>query len=145
MKKIIYTRPDGGVSIINPSPNFLATFQTEQDGLDAIIAKDVPGDASDVQTVDASSIPTDRTFRDALRQTAGVFSVDMVKARETHTANIAAAKMEMARKLAEREMLGEDILLEKATLQGMDDKTEIDAADDPDTLKAIWPTGLVRI
>jgi hypothetical protein len=142
MKKIAFTRPDGGVSVVNPAPKFVAEFKNETGALDAIIARDVPVDASDVQIVD--TVPADRTFRDAWRQSAGVISVDMAKARTIHSANITAARRELARDLLEREMLGEDVMAEKVALQ-LDVTAEIDAALDPDTLKAIWPAGLARL
>lgn len=54
-KRIVFTRPDGGVSIIIPAP-----------GIDLARAmQDVPADAADVQVVDAAEVPNDRTFRSA--------------------------------------------------------------------------------
>jgi|TARA_R100000329_G_scaffold24792_2_gene23469 hypothetical protein len=55
--RFIYTRDDGGLSIVCPADNCDLT-------LDQIKAKDCPSDKT-VYTVDKSAIPTDRSFRDA--------------------------------------------------------------------------------
>lgn len=58
-KRIIYPTDDGGVAIIIPSPEFLASHTIEE-----LAAKDVPA-GKPYQIVDAADIPTDRTFRAA--------------------------------------------------------------------------------
>ena len=55
--RFIYTRDDGGISIVCPSDNCGLT-------LDQIKAKDCPTGKT-VYTVNKSAIPTDRSFRDA--------------------------------------------------------------------------------
>ena len=57
--RIIFTNDDGGVSIIVPAPEAVAKY-----GIDAIAKKDVPA-GKPYKIVDASEIPTDRTFREA--------------------------------------------------------------------------------
>jgi hypothetical protein len=64
MKRIIYTTDDGGVAIVIPTPEALATY-----GIQAIAIKDVPA-GKPFKIVDASDIPTDRTFRSAWEYTA---------------------------------------------------------------------------
>lgn len=59
MKKIIYQNDEGGISIITPTPDALSTYTVEQ-----IAAKDVPY-GKPYKIVDASEIPSDRTFRGA--------------------------------------------------------------------------------
>lgn len=56
-KRIIYATPEGGVAIIVPAPNCGMTIEQ-------IAAKDVPA-GTPYQIVDASDIPSDRTFRNA--------------------------------------------------------------------------------
>ena len=56
-KRFIYTRDDGGISIVCPADNCDLT-------LEQIKAKDCPSGKT-VYTVDKSAIPTDRNFRDA--------------------------------------------------------------------------------
>ena len=59
MNRIIYQNNDGGVSIIIPTPEALQTLT-----IDDIAKKDVPAGVP-YKIVDASDIPSDRTFRDA--------------------------------------------------------------------------------
>ena len=56
-KRFIYTRDDGGISIVCPADNCELT-------LEQIKAKDCPTGKT-VYTVDKSAIPTDRSFRNA--------------------------------------------------------------------------------
>ena len=55
--RFIYTRDDGGISILCPSDNCGLT-------LEQIKAKDCPSGKT-VYTVNKSAIPTDRSFRNA--------------------------------------------------------------------------------
>jgi len=57
-KKIIYPT-EGGVSVITPTPDYLLTHTIEE-----CASKDVP-EGKPFQIVDASEIPSDRTFRNA--------------------------------------------------------------------------------
>ena len=55
--RFIFTRDDGGISIVIPADNCPLT-------LEQIKAKDCPSDRK-VYTVNKSAIPTDRSFRNA--------------------------------------------------------------------------------
>ena len=55
--RFIYTRDDGGLSIVVPSDNCPLTLEQIKD-------KDCPSGKT-VYTVSKSAIPTDRSFRDA--------------------------------------------------------------------------------
>jgi hypothetical protein len=55
--RIIYPTPEGGVAIIIPSPDCGLTVEQ-------IAAKDVPAGVP-FRIVEADTIPTDRTFRNA--------------------------------------------------------------------------------
>jgi hypothetical protein len=55
--RIIYPTPEGGVAIIIPAPDCGLTIEQ-------IAAKDVPAGVP-FRIVDASDIPSDRTFRNA--------------------------------------------------------------------------------
>ena len=59
MNRIIYKTDEGGVAVIIPTPEAL-----EQHGIQAIAIKDVPA-GKPFKIVDASAIPSDRTFREA--------------------------------------------------------------------------------
>jgi hypothetical protein len=58
-QRIIYPNDEGGVSILIPSPEYLAEHTIEE-----LAAKDVPA-GKPFQIVDVAEIPSDRTFRDA--------------------------------------------------------------------------------
>lgn len=58
-KRIIYQTDEGGVCVIIPTPEAL-----EQYGIEAIALKDVPA-GKPFKIVNATDIPTDRTFRAA--------------------------------------------------------------------------------
>jgi hypothetical protein len=60
--RIIYPNNDGGVSIIIPAPDCGLTIEE-------LAAKDVPANTT-YKIVDASDIPSDRTFRNAWEYTA---------------------------------------------------------------------------
>ena len=56
-QRIIFQNDEGGVSVIVPAPNSGLTIEQ-------IAKKDVPA-GKEYHIVDASEIPTDRTFRNA--------------------------------------------------------------------------------
>lgn len=56
-KRIIYPTDEGGVAIVIPAPDCSLSIED-------IAAKDVPA-GKPFKIVDASEIPTDRTFRNA--------------------------------------------------------------------------------
>jgi hypothetical protein len=58
-QRIIYQTDERGVAVVIPTPEALETMTIEQ-----IAAKDVPA-GKEYHIVDASEIPTDRTFRNA--------------------------------------------------------------------------------
>lgn len=58
-QRIIYPNDDGGVSILIPTPEYLAENTIEE-----LAAKDVP-QGKPFKIIDVSEIPSDRTFRDA--------------------------------------------------------------------------------
>jgi hypothetical protein len=58
-QRIIYQNDDGGVAIIIPTPECLQEHTIEE-----IAVKDVPA-GKPFKIVDANTIPTDRTFRNA--------------------------------------------------------------------------------
>ena len=58
-KRIIYQNDDGGVSIIIPTPEVLQDYTIEE-----VALKDVPA-GKPFKIIDAGTLPTDRTFRNA--------------------------------------------------------------------------------
>lgn len=130
MKRIIYTREDGGVSIIIPSPDWEGTIEE-------LAVKDVPDDI-DYQIVDETDIPSDRTFRNAWKEGQGKPEVDMPKAREIHMGRI---RIDRDKKLTEldKRNYGSEFDAERQTLRDIPQSFDLEIATTPDELKALWP------
>ncbi len=58
-KRILYKTDEGGVAVVIPSPEAIEKY-----GIEAIALKDVPSGKA-FKIVEASDIPSDRTFRAA--------------------------------------------------------------------------------
>lgn len=148
-KRIVFTRPDGGVSIVVPTPEKMAQFKTEADGLNAVRQNNVPSDATDVQIAERSDLPADRTYRDAWERDTSrpksPIKTDMPKAKEIHMARIREACRTRAKDLVEREMLGEDITIEKTALQAVDAQALVASAKTVEELKVVWPAELAKV
>lgn len=194
MKRIIYTRPDGGLSVCTPAQGGRLAFwitladgtvidardpvqratkqnppavpvdsllrrwpvegavaewaETEDEWVARIAAKDVPKDATDVQIVDESAIPTDRTFRNGWKAGMGKVEHDMPKCREIHkdrlrelrAPKLAALDVEYMRALeAGDSALAADIAAQKQVLRDVTKDPAITAAKTVDELKAAVP------
>ena len=72
MRKIIYTRPDGGLSVVSPATS-------EQDAWSKL-----PQDAISPRFVEASDIPADRSYRNGWKDTGVAIRHDMPKCRNLH-------------------------------------------------------------
>lgn len=138
MKRIIYTRPDGGTSIIVPSTDSGLSIEE-------LAAKDVPAGLS-YEIVDTVDIPNDRTFRDAwFHDTTPApqkIGVDLAKAQAiSHDKRRAKRTAEFA-PLDVQATIPAKAAQAEAARQAIRDKhdaiqIEIDAAADADALKAI--------
>lgn len=172
--RIIYTRADGGCSVVMPAPHgrrFLDTGASlpakmtadeiaaavsagiveSDDAFLKRIMSTLPPDAKNVRVVDASDIPSDRTFRGAWRNNAGKLHVDMPAARELWRDKMRRAR---ARKLAALDVeyqradeagdagAKQAVSKRKQVLRDVTDMPEIEAAKTPDELKAVWPEEL---
>lgn len=62
-KRIIFPKDDGGVAILIPTEEYLASHTLEE-----LAAKDVPA-GKPYKIIDVADIPADRTFRDAWEYT----------------------------------------------------------------------------
>lgn len=151
-KRIVYTRPDGGVSILIPSPNARLEGETDDALIARIRARDVPDDATHVSVCDASEIPADRTFRNAWKRSGKSVQVDMPEAREIHMArirevrNAKLAQMDIAEKLAAQGVKG-DLQTIRAKMQALRDipqTLDLTQAKTPEQLKTLWPEELDR-
>jgi hypothetical protein len=137
MKCVVFTRTDGGVSIISPNP-----YIDIQQHIDKLISK---GDIDPVdvpQIVDISDMPEDRTLRDAWTISGNKCVVDMAKGKEiVHAKRRAKRSAEFApldveatipAKANEAEAKRKKVRDKYAEIQG-----DIDAATTPEQLKAI--------
>jgi len=131
MRKIIYSRPDGGVSVVS------VPIDTDT-AIAAAIAK-LSLTASNVTTVDDSVIPTDRAFRNAWRQNGASVRVDLPIARTLVEKEIETRRRVKIRDVLEREALGENVAQEKAALRSINARLLVDAAQTPEELKSILP------
>lgn len=111
MKKIIYTRPDGGICVVHPVYKKDGELEVE---MSVVLEKSVPPDATNVQVVEESEIPTDRSFRNAWTPSGASIVVDMTKARAIHLSRI--------RRIRDKKLE----LLDKETMKNIKNPTKID-------------------
>jgi hypothetical protein len=177
MKKIIYTRPDGGISVVHPTEGarlalgvlladdtvltsetpvpvdrFLRRWpvagatvewaETEDEFVARIAKKDVPAEAINVQIVDDTVVPADRTFRDAWRQNGAAIEHDMEKCRAIHRQRIREARAPILAALDIEQLRGRDVLDRKQALRDAPADPRIAAASSVEQLKAVWPVAL---
>lgn len=159
MKVIAYQRPDGGVSIVNPTPQriaeLIASGMTEDEAVADTQAKDVPADASNIEVMDRSLIPASREFRDAWEKSSvGPPTINMSKARVIHARKVIAARAKavtvLQRRADEASLEGRtadatQAANDKAAVEGLNLTTiaaQISGAADPTALSTIWPAKL---
>lgn len=159
MKVIVYSRPDGRVSVVNPAPRHIAELMaggiTEDEAIASVQAKDVPLDATNVEIMEQSLILTSREFRNAWEKSgAGVPTINMPKARIIHAKKIIAAKdraiIVLQRRADEATIEGRaadatQTANDKTAIEGLNlatIATRIAGAANPTALSAIWPTEL---
>jgi Phage tail assembly chaperone protein len=172
-KRIVYARPDGGLSVIIPAPK--ARLQLWDEDLKAhvpesdevfqarIAAKDVPPDAIGVTPCDVAEIPADRSYRDAwclpdagdddcAEETTAV-AVRMSKAREiqmgsirwARDARLAALDVTQQRALvAKNDAEVQRIETVKQELRDIPQSFDLAAAKTPAELRVLWPEVLAE-
>ena len=151
MRKIIYTRPDGGLSVVHPVINTypkreeITEEEAEQRSWDRL-----PKDAINPRFVGESEIPTDRAFRNAWEDNGGV-KVNMPKAREIHkiglrelrAPKLAALDIEYQRADERGDSAAKvSISRKKQALRDVTTDQRISAAATIDELKAAIPDAL---
>lgn len=136
MQKIIYTDPKtGALHVVHPVENCGLTFEE-------IMAKDVPQGVTDAKAVDASTIPPDRTFRDAWIHGGDKPIVHMGKARDLHMARIRIMRNKELSRLDVEQLKGNDVAAQKQKLRDLPQTFDLSKAQSADELKALWPEGL---
>lgn len=147
MRKIIYTRPDNSMSIVIPAkdthpPENISDAEAEQRAWEKL-----PTFAINPRWADDSEIPPDRTFRDAWHD-AGKVEIHMGKAREIHkekmryarVPKLAALDVEFMRALEKNDMAAAAAAAtKKQALRDVTADPEIEAAQTPEALIAVWP------
>lgn len=195
---IVYTRPNGGTSIVRAAPGYrlvsrflnpglgdideslskpfwvvfdppvpadtlshdaeklketarlggLVWAETNEEFIARVAERSVPKDAIDVRVVDENDIPTDRTFRNALKND---LSHDMDQAREIWRAKmrderaplLAALDVEYMRADETGDVAAKSVLAaKKQALRDVTDDPAIVKAETPEDLKAVWPAVL---
>jgi hypothetical protein len=142
MKKIIFTRSDGGISVVHPVRNTLGETLTTDAEIEQRAWGKVPDNAINPQFVEETAIPSDRTFRNAWVVEAGNVIVDIGKAKS----------LTKDRLRAERKPLleAQDVMLQRALETGAstaaivsekqrlrDITKQVDALTSLDELKAL--------
>ncbi len=135
--KLIYTRPDGGTTIVH------------RFGLDdSLTGPDIPADATNVRLateIEVATANADRTFRSAWKND---LTVDMPKARDIHREFLRVLRapkfteldVEFMRAVEQKNDAEiERIAAEKQELRDVTAVPEIEAAQTPEQLKAVIP------
>ena len=81
MHKIIFTRPDGGVSVMHPVRNTIGETLTTDAEIEQRAWDALPKNAINPVFVDESAIPEDRTFRDSWEHGGNSVIVNINKAK----------------------------------------------------------------
>lgn len=116
--RVIFKNTDNTIGILIPTPEFIDAFVssgfTIQEAMEALVAKDVPNGAES-EIVETSTIPTDRTFRNAWFKNGKNVDTDIPKAKDiAHT-----------KRRADREELFKPLDI-KATIPSMAAQAETD-------------------
>lgn len=139
--RIIYTRADGGLSVIIPATS---------GPIEALLAT-VPQDALNPQIIDASTIPADRTFRNAWKHGGTKVNVDMPKSRQIHMDRIRVIRNRMLdqsdKDMAKAQDAGDAVVIaalkaQRQQLRNIPQTFDLTVAATPDALKLLWPSGL---
>ncbi len=158
-KRVVYTKPDGTVSVLRPMDEAvdrrIAGGMTEDEAIADIQAKDVPPGSTDVIVTEFANLPTDRLFRNDWRRVgAGLPTVGMSVARRRHAQRIAKARRRALVILGEREdelrMSGrttaaDAVATDITTITNINRttiSTQISDASTPSQLKVVWPAVL---
>jgi len=150
MRRLVYTRADGGTTISTPVINTIGEVDgfTEADAEARALTK-VPADATNVRWVTAAEIPLDRAFRAAWKND---LTVDMAKAKAIHLDRIRALREPRLAKLDADYLRADEagdtaqkavIAAKKQALRDATAYPAIDAARTPDQLKAAIPPALL--
>lgn len=150
-KTIVYNGPTGVAVLLRCSDHFIAMFESEAEGLDAIIAKDVPEGVAYKIIDDDHGLPSSLDFRNAWVLAAGNVEVDMPRARVIHMERIKVARTKALDDLDipfMRALEAGDVALQtsiasaKQALRDLPQTINLDQFETPEALAAFWPEEL---
>lgn len=163
-KRLVFTKPDGSISIIYPSLKARREDESEDDFLARVWARNVevgkqatrdggsheegtyPTDSDIPAVIEQEVIPTDYAFRDAWRLNGAAVDCDMTAAKEIQRDRLrrerapllAALDIEVTRALVSGDQAKvAEVEAERQRLRDVTALPAIDAAQTPDDLKAI--------
>lgn len=151
MKRIAYTRSDGGVSIVIPAPGARRDNETDEQFVERIRQKDVPKGATNVRIIDEAEHPSDRTFRNAWKLGQAGIEVDMPKARGIHRERLRQMRAPLLAALDVEYQRADErgdttekqrIAAKKQALRDVTADPAIEAASTPEQLKAVIPLAM---
>ncbi len=145
-RKIVYMRPDGGMSVVHPVRNTHPALETLTDAqIERRAWSRLPPDAINPRWAFESDIPTDRTFRDAWSDTgSGLVQVDMSKAqeiqkdrlRELRAPKLEALDIAFMKALESGDTKAQaDVVAQKQALRDVTNDPALAAATTPEQLK----------
>lgn len=154
---IVYTRPNGVLAVCVPAPADRRIvhiegkppfLEPEDVWLNRVRLRSVPKDAANVQIVDRSDIPADRTFRAAWVSSGSSVAVDMPRARDVHRMRMRrkrkAAFLDLDAAYQRADEIGDaqakaEIGKRRQALRDAPAHPDIESAQTPEQLKAVWP------
>lgn len=151
MRKIIYTKPDGGIAVVHPVRNTKGETLTTDAEIEQRAWDRLPPEAINPQWVDESAIPTDRTFRNAWKAGNGCVDHHMAKCRELHKEKLRQLRAPKLAALDVEYMQADEIgdatkkaqiAAKKRALRDVTKDPAIDAAQTPEELKSVIPSAL---
>lgn len=80
-KRIVYARPDGGVSVVCPAPAARKPNESLAKFVARISAKVVPNDAVNIEIIEAADLPSNREFRNAWEKPGVGVTISFAKAQ----------------------------------------------------------------
>lgn len=152
MKVVIFDNPDGTITVRNPaqnpvkgSPARRRKGETVTAHFERLVAGPNKKGGVRVTTMDHMDLPAHHEHFKTAREWDGVgVGINMAKARVEHLVNINAARAVRAAELNIREMLGEQVNVEKAMLRDRGHELEINLTQTPAELKDVWQPGTPR-
>ena len=140
MRKIIYTRPDNGISVVS--------IPVDTDEVLAAAISRIGVEATNIQVVDGSIIQQDRTFRNGWVQSGASIIHDMSicraiwrdRMRFARAPKLAQLDMQYLRADEQGDILEKQrIASQKQELRDVTSHPDINASATPEDLKLVWP------